>query len=143
MKIIARGKSYFGLRRKSSKIRGAGQAMSWQTRESGESLRGGGGWTQAKRYYKSSIFFFADPCELACFSGPVLTWHGLVADGHRCTNRPDIFDVCIAGKCRVRKNSHGVPKEIRVAFDERRIFLVHKLAVKLVRNETHDRSVKC
>lgn len=53
----------------------------------------------------SLLIFFVDPCELACLSsGLVLTWHGLVADGNRCTNRPDIFDVCIAGKCRVRKN---------------------------------------
>ena len=77
-------------------------------------MRGEGGWTQARRYYKYSIFF-VDRCELVCISGPVLTWHGLVADGHRCANRPNIFDVCIAGKCRVRKNSHGVPKKNRVA----------------------------
>lgn len=57
------------------------------------------------RRYLVVFHFCADPCELACVSsGLVLTWHGLVTDGNRCTNRPDIFDVCIAGKCRVRTN---------------------------------------
>lgn len=76
----------------------------------------GRGWcTQARG---DSVFqFFVDPCELACISsGLVLTWHGLVADGNRCTNRPDIFDVCIAGQCRVRKNK-VVLKEIRLALN--------------------------
>ena len=62
-----------------------------------------------------SSIFFVDPCQLACLSSRlVLTWHGLVADGNRCTNHPDIFDVCIAGQCRVRKNK-VVPKEIWLA----------------------------
>ena len=65
---------------------------------------------------KDLVFkFFVDPCELACISsGLVLTWHGPVADGNRCTNHPDIFDVCIAGQCRVRKNK-VVPTETRLA----------------------------
>ena len=43
----------------------------------------------------------ADPCRLACRSRSSFTYHGIVADGTRCTNRPNIFDVCVAGKCKV------------------------------------------
>ena len=58
-------------------------------------------WLEVTKSYP----YFVDPCELACLSSRrVLTWHGPVADGNRCTNRPDIFDICIAGKCRVRIN---------------------------------------
>ena len=80
-------------------IRGVGNLCGAGTRGGG----GGGGGDVHWLGDTTSSNYFADPCELVCISpGLVLTWHGLVADGNRCTNRPDIFDVCIAGKCQVR-----------------------------------------
>ena len=46
-------------------------------------------------------FLDADPYGLACRTRSSITYHGLVADGTRCTNRPDIFDVCVVGECKV------------------------------------------
>ena len=40
----------------------------------------------------------ADPSGLACRKRSSITYHGLVADGTRCTNRAEIFDVCVAGE---------------------------------------------
>lgn len=45
-------------------------------------------------------FLDADPCGLACRKRSSITYHGLVADGTRCTNRAEIFDVCVAGECK-------------------------------------------
>ena len=48
------------------------------------------------------LSIFTDPCYLACMQQGWVTYpHGRVADGTRCTDGPDTFDVCIAGECRV------------------------------------------
>ena len=48
---------------------------------------------------------FADSCQLACIKhGRLVSYYGTVANGNRCNNRPESFDVCIDGKCRVSKS---------------------------------------
>ncbi|XP_068692661.1 A disintegrin and metalloproteinase with thrombospondin motifs 16-like [Montipora foliosa] len=49
----------------------------------------------------SLAHYSGDSCVLACIKhGRLVTYHGTVADGSRCNNRPESFDVCIDGKCR-------------------------------------------
>ncbi|KAK2559265.1 A disintegrin and metalloproteinase with thrombospondin motifs 6 [Acropora cervicornis] len=49
----------------------------------------------------SSAHFSRDSCRLACIKhGWFVRYHGTVANGNRCNNRPESFDVCIDGKCR-------------------------------------------
>ena len=51
---------------------------------------------------------------LACIKhGWLVTYHGTVADGSRCNNRPESFDVCIDGKCRVSKNASIRSKSVK------------------------------
>ncbi|XP_078372204.1 A disintegrin and metalloproteinase with thrombospondin motifs 6-like isoform X1 [Oculina patagonica] len=46
-------------------------------------------------------YYDGNSCGLACITPELLVWYyGSVPDGFRCTDRPDIFDVCIGGKCR-------------------------------------------
>ncbi|KAL9986875.1 hypothetical protein ACROYT_G001084 [Oculina patagonica] len=59
-------------------------------------------------------YYVKNPCELACITpGLVVTFHGLVRDGERCTNRPDNLDVCIAGKCRAVGCDHVLESGVR------------------------------
>ena len=46
-----------------------------------------------------------DPCRLACRLGWTVKVYGQVADGTRCYGNPSKYDICIQGKCRVRKTN--------------------------------------
>lgn len=57
----------------------------------------------------SLAHYSGDSCVLACIKhGWLVTYHGTVADGSRCNNRPESFDVCIDGKCRAVGCDHVV-----------------------------------
>ena len=49
------------------------------------------------------FYFCVDPCRLACIQKNLVRLYGSVSDGTRCAGHPEIFDVCIEGKCRVSR----------------------------------------
>ncbi|XP_027060235.1 A disintegrin and metalloproteinase with thrombospondin motifs 1-like [Pocillopora damicornis] len=60
-----------------------------------------------EKHPERRAYYISNPCRLACIQKNLVRLYGSVADGTRCTDHPEIFDVCIEGKCRAVGCDHG------------------------------------